>query len=360
MSPSHFDDTEKAELRAKIDEAKRRRLPLHQLLSRLGLGEHAKEGAHCPFHDDEHKSFSVFKGNDGCWHWKCFAGCGEGDEIIFLSKLKALSLTEAINLYLSMASFPARTRRKSHEYPQSPQSHEYPQSPQSHECPESPECHESPKSPVYPVSNGQGVENTLKELAERNACTKQNTARKKRFQLVRDLRALELTLKRQLEMSELILALHEWYRRSRPSLNFAKTAEYYLAAFVAELRKVRFPSGENETLKKALDYVSKLPVCDLPMIPGVPDAPESWRRLAALHRELARRCGGKPHFLSCRDAAKVFPGLCHQTAYNINLNLAHFGIIAILRVGDSRPGGRASQYRYILPENDQGHAEIGA
>ena len=78
-------------------------------------------------------------------------------------------------------------------------------------------------------------------------------------------------------------------------------------------------------------------------------AAESWRRLAALHRELASRCGGKPHFLSCRDAAKVFPGLCHQTAYNINLSLVHLGVIEVIRVGDARPSGKASRFRYLLP-----------
>jgi len=43
-----FDNTKNADLRAKIDEAKRR-LPLPDLMSRLGLGGHAKKSAHCPF-----------------------------------------------------------------------------------------------------------------------------------------------------------------------------------------------------------------------------------------------------------------------------------------------------------------------
>src|SRR5262252_373413 len=93
------------DLRQKIDEAKTR-LPLPLLLERLGHGERAKKAARCPFHDDEHPSFSVFKGRDGFWHWQCFAGCGDGDEIIFLRKLKGLSLTEAMSLYLEMAGFP--------------------------------------------------------------------------------------------------------------------------------------------------------------------------------------------------------------------------------------------------------------
>src|SRR5215470_3441060 len=102
------------DLRGKIDEAKRR-LPLPELMAREGLAEHAKTSAHCPFHDDEHESFSMFNGKDGLWHWKCFAGCGEGDEIAFLSKLKRLSLTRAMNLYLDMAGSPPSRPPKSHE-----------------------------------------------------------------------------------------------------------------------------------------------------------------------------------------------------------------------------------------------------
>src|SRR5215471_2717884 len=133
------------ELREKIDAAKRQRLPLPELMTALGHGERAKKSAHCPLHGDEHKSFSVFKSADGFWRWKCFTGCGEGDEIMFLRKLKGLSLTEAMNLYLSMAGFPSRAPRKSHKYPQSPKCPECPESPSS---PEPRKCREAPKSPV--------------------------------------------------------------------------------------------------------------------------------------------------------------------------------------------------------------------
>src|SRR5215831_17520743 len=114
MSGRHFDSTDNVQLRAKIDEAKRR-LPLPDLMAKEGLGDRAKKSAHCVFHDDEHESFSVFQGSDGFWLWKCFTGCGEGDEITFLSKLKGLSLTKAMNLYLEMAGFPPSRPPMSHE-----------------------------------------------------------------------------------------------------------------------------------------------------------------------------------------------------------------------------------------------------
>ncbi len=326
-----FDD-----LRWKIDEAKRR-LALPALMARFGLGEHAKKSAHCVFHDDEHKSFSVFHSEDGKgWQWKCFAGCGEGDEIGFLKKLKRLSMTEAMNLYLDMAGFPPSRPSKSHEYPKSLRSPKY---------------HESL---VYPMSNGQGLEEELKVLVVHNACTEHNTARKRRWQLVRDLRAVEKRIRRKLTNPELTQVFNGWYRASHPLLDPGKTRDDYLAAFLAELGKVRIPTGEGETIKKALEAVSKLSASDLPVIPGMPDAPESWRRVAALHRELSRRSANKTYFLSCRGAAKAHHGLSKSLADNINRALDRLGVIKVVRIGDRRPNGKASTFRYLLPQTENG------
>ncbi len=71
-------------------------------MQQLGLGEHAKKNARCPFHDDRNPSFSVFE-IGGIWFWKCHAGCGDGDEINFLEKHKRISQSEATRLYLKMA-----------------------------------------------------------------------------------------------------------------------------------------------------------------------------------------------------------------------------------------------------------------
>jgi hypothetical protein len=145
--------TEDAELRAKIDEAKRR-LPLPELMRRLGHDEkHIRKTALCPFHSDEHPSFSVFEGKDG-WQHKCFVGCSSGDEIAFLVKVLNVSRREAINRYLEMAGFPVQ-RPKSREYPELPKPLG---SPKSLSLPESP-CVSCVS--VSPVSNGQGAEKEL-------------------------------------------------------------------------------------------------------------------------------------------------------------------------------------------------------
>jgi hypothetical protein len=122
-----------------------------------------------------------------------------------------------------------------------------------------------------------------------------------------------------------------------------------LAAFLAELGKVRVPTGEGEALKKALERVSTLPITDLPEIPGMPETQESWRKVAALHRELSRQSANGIYFLSCRDAAKAHPSLNKDSANTINLALDRLGVIKLLRVGNARPGGNASEFRFLMP-----------
>jgi hypothetical protein len=198
------------------------------------------------------------------------------------------------------------------------------------------------------VSEGNDDEKALEMLAGRNACQARNTARKRLWQLARDLSALEKKVHRELEIAEILVACSEWYRLSQPFLDPAETYETYLAALVAALRKVRVPTGEGETIEKALKAVSKLLASQLPEIPGYPNAPESWRRVAALHRELSRLCRHNTYFMSCRDAAQVHPGLSYQAVSNINHALERLGVIKVVRVGDQHPNGKASEFRYLL------------
>jgi hypothetical protein len=214
--------------------------------------------------------------------------------------------------------------------------------------PSLPPPHGSPEShgfPVYPVSNCPELEEALEELAARNACSELNTARKRRWQLARDLIALEKRIDRKLNASELMQTFNRWYEISFPHLDPTKLRDDYCGSFLAELGKVRVPTGSGETLKTALARIS---VSSLPEIPGRPDAPASWRHLAALHRELGRQSGNGRYFLSCRDAAKAHPSLNKDSANKITWALVQLGLILPLRVGDQRSGGKASEFRYVL------------
>jgi DNA primase (bacterial type) len=96
---------------ADISEAKRK-LPLPALIHRLGLGEHAKKSARCPFHEDKHNSFSIWP-RGGSWFWKCHTGCGDGDEITLLEKHYGISNKEATKLFLEMAGVNGATSVRS-------------------------------------------------------------------------------------------------------------------------------------------------------------------------------------------------------------------------------------------------------
>ena len=87
----------------------RERLPLPELLARFGLGDRAKKSAHCPFHEDGHKSFSVWKDGSGRWGWKCHAGCGKGDEITFVERQEKLSRHDAVQRFLDLAGLNSAT-----------------------------------------------------------------------------------------------------------------------------------------------------------------------------------------------------------------------------------------------------------
>jgi hypothetical protein len=207
--------------------------------------------------------------------------------------------------------------------------------------------HESHEFPVYPVSNSIEITHQLAELALANACAEQNTARKRRWQLARDLVAIQNRIGRKLAPTELMQTFDAWYAAGSPFLDPEKSREYYMASFLSEIQKVRVPTGgAGDALRIALERVK---TCSLPEIPAMPDAPESWRRLLALHRELARQSASDTYFLGCRDAAKAHVSLNKDSANNVTRSLVQLDCLSLVRLGDSRPGGKASEYRYLLP-----------
>ena len=79
------------------------------------------------------------------------------------------------------------------------------------------------------------------------------------------------------------------------------------------------------------------------------NAPESWRKIAALHHELARQSANGTYFLGCRDAAKAHNSLNKDSANNINRALVSLGVVEFVRIGEARPGRNASEFGYLLP-----------
>ena len=92
-----------------IEEA-RQRLPLPDLMAKLGLGDHAKSKAKSPFRDEKNASFGIYNTN-GRWRWKDH-GTGEGgDEIDFLAKLENKSNHDAMLAYAELAGMPIQNNR---------------------------------------------------------------------------------------------------------------------------------------------------------------------------------------------------------------------------------------------------------
>jgi len=163
-----------------------------------------------------------------------------------------------------------------------------------------------------------------------------------------------------LQTEELAIAFDEWHRLSLPFLDPAKTRDCYEAKFLSEFGKVRFGTGEGR-LATALENVARLSPDQLPEIPSKPNAPESWRRLAGLHRELSHLRGKPTHFLAYRDAARVFDGMSHQEAHAITGALDTLGVIKIVNKGKAGLNNRkAAEFRYLSSENKNEGAKMAA
>jgi hypothetical protein len=94
----------------------------------------------------------------------------------------------------------------------------------------------------------------------------------------------------------------------------------------------------------------------VPAIPAMPDAPESWRRLLAIHRELSRLSANGIYFLSYRNAGEAC-GLTHQAAHTVTAALVTVGAIEIVAKGKAGSNSRkAAEFRYLLSHD--GEVEI--
>jgi hypothetical protein len=160
---------------------------------------------------------------------------------------------------------------KSTSMSRSPEYPKYPESAKALKSPKSPELPYVSYVSVSPVSEGQGLngelEKDLKGLAMRNACTSaDDVPDKKRFKLARDLAAVQKRIGRDLTLGEIKRTCDKWEVACTPFVGWDD--EDHFAKFLAELTKVRVPTGEGDTLNKALEAVFSLSLSQLPEIPG--------------------------------------------------------------------------------------------
>jgi hypothetical protein len=138
-----------------------------------------------------------------------------------------------------------------------------------------------------------------------------------------------------------------WYSASRLNLDPQEGRAEYLGSFRSKFRKVRIIPGQRHALEVA---EARARASTLPDIPDAADAPHGWRLLAAVCRELQRQAGGAPFFIGVRDAARIATGKSHpQTGSRILEALEDLGVIRCVKKGAPTIGGKASEFRYVLP-----------
>ena len=89
----------------KIEELKRK-LPMPELLYKLGHGTSANKVALCPLHNDTRPSFGIYRNNKDQWKCKCFSGCVSGDEVDFLQAKYNCSRRDAMQKYRELCGIP--------------------------------------------------------------------------------------------------------------------------------------------------------------------------------------------------------------------------------------------------------------
>jgi hypothetical protein len=194
----------------------------------------------------------------------------------------------------------------------------------------------------------------LRSLGEAYACRKSGRRgkssgeRSARFELARAVRGLELCLGRKLSFDERVTALKAWYEKSKAVTKMEYDKQ--LALFMKELTSVKKPKGGDVEFRRMVQTVAKLPASELPAIDAFEgEAPETWRRVAALHREKARQAKGSVYELSSRDTGDAL-GWDHQAAHALNDVLEEAGVIKKAENGAAgKRKGVATKWRYLLP-----------
>jgi len=188
---------------------------------------------------------------------------------------------------------------------------------------------------------------SLLEIADSVVCHEKGKAHSLQFELARQVRRFETEHVR-LSNNELRRIHRRWFSAST-ALPMELTEVESFGDFIDRLRKVRIiPGTTGDTLLLAKERALSLP---LPAIPGFIDAPDSMRKIAALHRELQRASNSAPHFCTAEDA-REFAGLKHKIeAHRIQSRLAddRMGVLRCVKRGDPHKGGRPTLWLFLLP-----------
>ena len=196
--------------------------------------------------------------------------------------------------------------------------------------------------------NSWGCAERLHDLARELASTARGQSNRHLFDLARACMAHEKN--RGCEDSGVRTSVFEaWYSVSQSNLDPVEKRPSYLARFRLMFRKVRIVPGQRDTLKEAEERAGG---STLPEIPEAPDAERGWRVLSGVMRELQRAAGDAPFFISTRAAARIANRKHAMEGVRILEALTEFGVIKCVRRGEKRPGGDASEYRYLLSLNN--------
>src|SRR5262249_24214168 len=147
----------------------------------------------------------------------------------------------------------------------------------------------TPSVPSEPLVLLREEEELLKNIGRKNAMRQGDKLTWKReWAMYQDLKNYEIMTEQPLSPDKIRLAVMEWVTISKPFQRQGKDFNFYMRRAAAKIKAVRSKPGGQDTLNRTAEALERLEVSQLPVILGYLNAPVSWRRVAGLHREIAR------------------------------------------------------------------------
>jgi hypothetical protein len=140
-------------------------------------------------------------------------------------------------------------------------------------------------------------------------------------------------------------AVNQWAEMASPFLRPEQTRDEYFIEFLELWDYAVLPFGDA-ILIEAFEAAQRAGTLD-PAFKIFED--EQMRLLCAFCRELQRRVGDRPFFLSCRTVQKLLGLGSYDTAARWLRGLVRVGILYRVKQGGLK---QATRYRYLLPLGD--------